>query len=210
MSPIADNLIKGTKGLPNVTIAQRGEHYSDMMAEGPIVPGACIIPSDAGVQGGGQPNRPGESRKVKQLVTADAADIKPGMIWVAMRVVEPPFQNDTSLLPGAGPNEVVNVPIKAGDYVHTQLSGIFILTLVEPGIAYKPFDILGWDPEADRPAGKRGVTDDETGAWTNVAANFVANSGVLQVHEVRGPYGDDDEYLLFARHQAGGGGMGAG
>lgn len=168
--------------LPNVTVAFPGEHWSNRIASGAIVPGEGVIPVNFNGKLG-----------VKRASAADPVD----QMGIALRVIEPPDMAGPSLYTTPlGPNEIVNRQINNGEYVHTYYSGAFHLTLVTPR-AWVPSELLEWDPAAARPTGKSG-----TGAW-KVAASaaralfevmefrpFSANGqeGIVTVRSLRGQF----------------------
>ena len=169
-------------GLPNVTVAFPGEHWSDRKASEPIAPGEAVVPINNG------------GKLYVKRATAVEAGAASRRVGIALRTVQVP---DVNTGPGAlGPNEIVNQLIPVGDYVHVYYSGAFHLTLVAPA-AYLPADLIGWDPAAARPAGKGGV-----GAWKKVAAEADAlfevikpyravngaNEGILTVRSLRGQF----------------------
>jgi hypothetical protein len=167
MTPVAGAYpIQGVGKLPNVDIANPGEVWSNLKANGNIVPGACIAPVA------------GATRRFKQVVAdADVADRR--QVGIALRTVEEP---DINSGPGAlGPNELVNRMIADGDWLRLYLTGALHL----------PGQIIGWHDGAARPVGKAAGT----GAWTNVAANFVPKTDIFEVIEFR-PYGGGNEGLL--------------
>jgi hypothetical protein len=145
------HVLSGTGPLANISIAFMGEHWSNVIADGAIVPGTPIVPSTSA----------NGKRRVKAAVATDMDD---GRVAVALRTVEHP---DTNTGPGSlGPNEIVNQTIADGEYVHEFRSGAFNLTLVAPAAGYAPGDLLTWDEGATRPAGKAAGT----GAWTKTGA----------------------------------------
>lgn len=167
--------LTGVSGLPNVTVANgpRSRHYSHHKASGSITPGAAVYPVyDA--TGSASVNTPGNARKLRVAVAGDAS--KPlGQLAIACRVVEVPDQN---VGPNQkGPNEIMNQTINDGEYVHAFYEGDFHLTLVVPD-TYQPGDLIGWDDNGVRPAGKSGV-----GAWAKNAAADIDN--VFEVIEWR-------------------------
>jgi hypothetical protein len=185
MSPVFPTVgnypLTDVASLPNVTIAFPGEHWSNRIASGAIVPGEAVVPV----------NYNGKSA-VKRATTADAVL----QMGIATRVIEPPDSAVGSLYTTAlGPNEIVNRQINDGEYVHAYYSGAFHLTLVTPR-AWVPGELLEWDAAGARPTGKAG-----TGAWkVGTAARalfdvmevrpFSANGleGVLTVRSLRGQF----------------------
>lgn len=161
--------LSGVSKLPNVDIASPGEVWSNLRANGLIVPGACIAPVSVGGK-----------RAAKAVVAGDTVDID--QVGVALRQVEiPDVNNGPSAL---GPNEIVNQTIADGDYLRRYMSGVLHLTLVTPRNDYAPGQKVGWDPAGARPAGKAAGT----GSWTNVAGNIKAGTAIFEVFEYR-PYG---------------------
>lgn len=171
------------KNLPNVTVAFPGEHWSDGKAAEVIVPGELVVPVNSG------------GKLYWQRAASGAVDPRAA---VALRPVMIPDTNGGSLYgQPLGPNEIVNLPIQVGEYVHAYKSGAFHLTLIKPDATYAPADLIGWDPAGTRPAGKGG-----TGSWgkTGVAANALfevqewrpystdRTEGVLTVRSLRGQF----------------------
>jgi hypothetical protein len=84
--------------LPNVSIASPGEVWSNLRANGVVIPGAAIAPVNVGGQ-----------LYAKQLIVGDTP-VKE-QVGVALRQVEVP---DVNTGPNAlGPNEIVNTAIGA-------------------------------------------------------------------------------------------------
>jgi hypothetical protein len=163
--------------LPNVSIASPGEVWSNLRANGNIVPGAAIAPVSVG----------GKLR-AKQLVGGDAP-VKE-QVGVALRQVEIP---DVNTGPNAlGPNEIVNQMIADGDYLRRYMTGVLHLTLCEPRDDYIPGQKIGWAVAAARPAGKASGT----GAWSN--AGILAGTDIFEVFEYR-VFGGADEGILTVR-----------
>lgn len=163
--------------LPNVTIASPGEVWSNLRANGAIVPGAAVAPVNVGGK-----------LYAKQLVALDAPNID--QVGVAMRQVEIP---DVNTGPSAlGPNEIVNQTIANTDYLRRVMTGVLKLTLVEPRADYEPGQLIGWAVAAARPAGKAAGT----GAWSN--AGILAGTTIFEVFEYV-TYGEDDEGILTVR-----------
>lgn len=162
--------------LPNVTVAFPGEHWSNRIAQGPIVPGEAVVP----VNYGGK-------LAVKRAATADATD----RMGIAMRTIDVPDNSSGSLYyEPLGPNEIRNLQINDGQYVHTYYSGAFHLTLATPR-AWAPADLVGWDAGAARPTGKAGV-----GAWV-LAASIAA--ALFEVMEFRPFSANGQEGILTVR-----------
>lgn len=162
--------LESVANLANVVVAFPGEHWSDRKAAEDIVPGEAIVPSSAGW------NVAGASDAAAQLA-------------IALRTIQTP---DTNTGPGAlGPNEIMNQTIEEGDYVHAYYSGSFHLTLVVPSASYAVGDLIGWDANGARPAGKSG-----SGAWAKNSAADI--DSVFEVQEVR-VVNDDNEVILTVR-----------
>jgi hypothetical protein len=97
--------------LPNVTIAFPGEHWSNRIAKGAIVPGEACMP----VNYGGK-------LAMQRAATADA----PKRMAIATRVIEIPDRaSDSGYSTSLGPNEIKNRQINDGQYVHAYYSGVF-------------------------------------------------------------------------------------
>jgi hypothetical protein len=175
--------LTGVAKLPNVTIAFPGEHWSNRVASGAITPGEAVTEVNfGGVLG------------AKVCTTAQAAEKRGG---IATRVISPPDGATDSLYSTSiGPNEIKNLPIKSGEYVHVYYSGVFHITLIVPR-AWVPGELVKWNPAGARPTGKSG-----TGSWdvTTVEAEavfttvefrpFSANGqeGLLTVRSIRGQF----------------------
>jgi hypothetical protein len=154
--------LTGVAGLPNVTVAFPGEHWSNRKASGAIVPGEAVVP----VNSGGK----------LYMRTAGSADVIT-QLAIALRPIDPP---DPNVGPASlGPNEIVNQAIASQEYVHAYYSGVFHLTLVVPA-TYVPGDLIGWDADGARPVGKSG-----TGAWAkNAAADIDSMFEVMEFREL--------------------------
>lgn len=162
--------------LPNVHVAFPGEHWSNRIAQGTITPGDAVVETNYG----------GKLAMRRATTTDD-----PRLLAVAKRTVGIPDTNDGSMYGAAlGPNEVENLPIADGQYVHAYFSGVFVLSVATPRL-WVPGDLVGWDPAAARPAGKTG-----TGAWI-LAASIGAAFGVAQ--EFRPFSANGQEGLLTVR-----------
>lgn len=175
--PISASPGGATKNLPNVTVAFPGEHWSDGKAAEAIVPGELVVPINSG------------GKLYWQRAASGAVDPRAA---VALRTVQIPDTNPGSLYgQPLGPNEIMNLPLNVGDYVHAYMSGVFHLTLITPDATYHPSDLIGWDPAGVRPTGKGGV-----GSWkkTGVAAN-----ALFSVQEWRPYSSDGTEGLLTVR-----------
>lgn len=165
--------LTGAAALPNATVAFPGEHWSRGKASEVIVPGEAIVPINSG-------------GKLYHRI-AEAGD-DAALVSLALNTVLTP---DTNTGPGSlGPNELVNQAIPVGQYVHEYRSGGFHLTLVVPD-DYGPSDLIGWDVDGVRPAGKDG-----TGAWAKDADADIES--LFQVIEWR-PVGEDGEGILTVR-----------
>lgn len=191
-------VLSATGKLPNVTVAHPGERWSDCKAAGPITPGAAICPANfaSAAASGRAETTPGNARPLKQVEASDTVDSR--QVALALRTIVPPYEQSVTdgTLADDGPNELVNRVIASGEYLIEQKSGAFNLTLVEPRSDYRPSQIIGWNPAATRPAGKRGVSNAEVGAWSNTSRK--AGTDFLEVLEVL-PYGDNGEVLLIVR-----------
>jgi hypothetical protein len=167
--------LEGVGDLPNVSVAFPGEHWSDRYASGEITPGEAVVPTASAGK-----------MFMRKAGAGDAALAV--QVAIAMQPWQPPDQNSG---PAAeGPNELVNTPIKNGEYVHAWYSGGFNLTLVVPG-EYNPGDLIGWDANGKRPAGKEGE-----GAWAKNASADI--DSLFEVHLWR-PVNDDNEGILTVR-----------
>ena len=178
MSPVAGAYpLLGVARLPNVSIASPGEVWSNLRANGVVIPGAAIAPVNVGGR-----------LRAKQLIAGDVP-VKE-QVAVAMRQVEIPDVNNG---PAAlGPNEIVNQAIADGDYLRRYMSGALHLTLVEPRDDYVPGQKIGWAVAAPRPAGKAAGA----GAWSNAA--ILAGTDIFEVFEYR-VYGGANEGILTVR-----------
>lgn len=178
MPPVAGAYpLAGVGRLSNVTVAFPGEVWSNLRANGVIIPGAAVAP----VAVGGK-------LYAKQLVAGDTPDVR--QVGVAMRQVEIPDVNDG---PAAlGPNEIMNQPIANGDYLRRVLTGALHFTLCEPRADYVPGQRVGWAPAAARPAGKAAGA----GAWSN--AGILAGTDIFEVFEYRA-FGGANEGILTVR-----------
>lgn len=175
-------------GLPNVTVAFPGEHWTNgVSASGVILPGEAIVPvASAG------------KLAWRVAVDADISSLDP-RICIAKQPVSIPDINTGSIYnPALGPNEIVNLPILLGAYVHSYRTGAFQLTLIVPK-TYNPGDLVSWNPEGVRPDGKPGgfgytgaaVSQgaDTAGCWDEVTAcpGGAKANALLEVIEWR-PY----------------------
>src|SRR3954469_3108551 len=176
--------LTGVAGLPNVTIAFPGEHWSNRKASGQVVPGEAVVP----VNSGGK-------LYTRKAVAGDTALI--AQLGIALRTIDHPDSASGSTYTQAlGPNEISNLAMATHDYVHTYYSGAFHLTLVAPAV-YVPGDLIGWAAAGARPAGKTG-----TGSWAkNATADLdsifevmewrqinAANEGIRTVRSLRGQF----------------------
>jgi hypothetical protein len=178
MTPVAGAYpLLGVGKLPNATIASPGEVWSNLRANGVIIPGAAIAPVNVGGK-----------LYAKQLIAGDTP-VKE-QVGVALRQVEVP---DVNSGPNAlGPNEIVNQAIANADYLRRYMSGVLHLTLVEPRADYVPGQKVGWAVAAARPSGKAAGV----GAWSNAAV--LAGTDIFEVFEYR-PYGSGNEGILTVR-----------
>jgi hypothetical protein len=168
--------LTGVVGLPQVTVAFPGEHWSNRIAKGAIAPGEACMP----VNYGGK----------FAMQRAAAAD-SPKRMAIATRVIEiPDVASNSNYTHPLGPNEIKNRTINDGEYVHAYYSGVFHLTLVTPRV-WLPGDLVGWDPAAVRPTGIAGV-----GAWILAATEAVAWG---EVQEFRPFSANGQEGLLTVR-----------
>jgi hypothetical protein len=166
--------------LPNVTVAYPGEHWSDGRAGADIVPGSLVVPTS--------------SAGIRTWNVAASGTIDP-RATIALRPVSVPDTNPGSEYnPQLTPNDIVNLTLAQGSYVHAYRSGAFHLTLIEASSGYAPGNLIGWDPAGSPVAGKSGP-----GAWltvTNPAYAFFEvvdwrpltadnTQGVLTVHSLR-------------------------
>lgn len=171
--------LTGVGALPNVTVAFPGEHWSNRKASGSITPGEAVVPVASGT-----------ALYMKKAGSGDAIT----QLAIALRPVDVP---DPNTGPNAlGPNQIRNQAIATGEYIHAYYSGVFKITLCVPD-TYSPGDLVGWDADGARPAGKTG-----TGAWAkNAAADIdsvfevmeweavnASNEGILTVRSLRGQF----------------------
>lgn len=176
--------LTGTEGLPHVSVAFPGEHWSNRKASGAVLPGSCVVPVNDPA-GSASVNTPGNSLKMR---VAGAADVI-AQAAIALRTVQVPDQNTGP--GGQGPNEIMNKEIQNGEYVHAYYSGAFHLTLVTPRNDYVAGMLIGWDADGARPAHIPGV-----GAWApNAQADI---DSFFEVLEVR-PVGSNNEVILTVR-----------
>jgi hypothetical protein len=165
--------LTGVGGLPNVNIAFPGEHWSDGRASGTVTPGVAIVP---------------QASAGKRYWRVAGASDSALQLAIALRPVDHP---DPNTGPAAlGPNELRNQDMAQGEYVHAYYSGSFHLTLVVPD-SYSEGDLIGWDADGARPAGKGG-----SGAW---AKNSAADIDSIFEVQLWRPVNDDDEGVLTVR-----------
>jgi hypothetical protein len=170
--------LTGVAALPNVTVAFPGEHWSDRKASEIIVPGEAVVP----VNSGGK----------LYMRVAEAADAAT-QLAIALRTVSVPDINRGSIYAQPlGPNEIMNLPLAVGDYVHAYYSGVFHLTLIAPDDTYAPGDLIGWDADGARPTGKGGA-----GSWAKNADADI--DSIFEVQEWRPINADGDEGILTVR-----------
>jgi hypothetical protein len=163
--------------LPNVSIASPGEVWSNLRANGVVIPGAAIAPVNVGGQ-----------LYAKQLIVGDTP-VKEQVGVALLQVQEPDVNTGPNAL---GPNEIVNTAIASGDYLRRYMTGVLHLTLVEPRADYVPGQKIGWAVAAARPAGKAAGT----GAWSNAA--ILTGTDIFEVFEYR-TYGSSNEGILTVR-----------
>lgn len=176
---VGDYPLSDVAALPNVTVAFPGEHWSDRIASGAVVPGECVVPVASGAGASAR-------KAMRKAVAGDAA--LANRVAIALRPVDHP---DVNTGPGSlGPNEIRNQAMAHGDWVHAYYSGVFHLTLIVPN-TYLPYDLIGWDADGVRPAGKGG-----TGAWAKDAAADI--DSIFEVMEFR-PVGSANEGILTVR-----------
>jgi hypothetical protein len=113
------------------------------------------------------------------------------------KIMVPDVNPGSQYNPQLGPNEIMNLPIASGDWMRNYKSGVLNLTLVAPDATYKEGDIIGWDPEATRPAEKAAGK----GAWAKHSddAEVVANTDIFVVHGPPQFYGEVGECVLTVR-----------
>lgn len=167
--------LSGVAGLPNVTVAFPGEHWSDRTASGAITPGAAVVPTTSA----------GKLR-MRVATNSDVAT----QLAIALRCVDIP---DSNLGSGSlGPNEIKNTEIADGEYVHAYYSGVFHLTLIAPDDSYAPGDLIGWDANGARPTGKSG-----SGSWAKNSAADI--DSIFEVQEWRPYSANGQEGILTVR-----------
>jgi hypothetical protein len=177
--PIEATVGGAVSGLPNVSVAFPGEHWSDGKAAVAIDPGSMIVP----IASGG-----------KLYWNIAASGVVDPRAAIALRPVMVPDRNQGSqYYEPLGPNQIMNLVLHPHEYVHSYHSGAFQLTLVTPG-AYLPSDLIGWDPAASRPTGK--AQTNITGAWKKVTNAAYA---LFEVQEWRPVSTDGLEGILTVR-----------
>jgi hypothetical protein len=181
MTPIRESAgqfpLTGVKNLPHVSVAFPGEHWSDRVASGSIVPGEAIIPAGSA-----------NSRGQMMMRTAKSSDTI-GQLAIALRPIDVPDPNNGPNQ--LGPNEVRNKTMAPGEYVHAYYSGAFTLTLVDPTHTYSPGATIGWDANGPRPEGIAGE-----GSWApDAQADIDAFFEVISVTKV----GSNGEVILKVR-----------
>lgn len=166
--------LESVAGLPHVSLAFPGEHWSDGKATEAITPGSMVTTVASG------------GKKYHSIAASGTVSRKHG---IAMRTVQIPDPNGgpNSL----SPNDVMNEDISAHEYVHVYYSGGFHLTLIEPDDSYAPGDLIAWDPAASRPTGISG-----SGAWKKTSTE--ANA-LFVVEDWRPLTGNDEEGVLTVR-----------
>lgn len=171
--------LKGVSKLPHVAVAFPGEHWSDRVASGSIVPGEAVVPAGSATARG--------NMVVRTAGSGDTALIP--QLAIALRPVDVP---DPNIGPNTlGPNEIRNQTMVAGGWVHCYYSGAFTLTLVDPRRTYLPGDLIGWDADGERPSGIAGV-----GSWApNANADLDSILEVTHVEKV----GSGGEVILKVR-----------
>src|SRR4051812_27191688 len=121
--------LTGVAKLPNVTVAFPGEHWSNRIADGAIVPGEAVVPSNVGGK-----------LAMRRALTADPI----AQMAIALRTIDvPDIATQSQYTTPLGPNEIKNLQIEDGEYVHAYYSGAFHLTLITPR-AWAPGELVGW------------------------------------------------------------------
>lgn len=160
--------LTGVAGLPNVTVAYPGEHWSDRIASAAIVPGECVVPV----------NLSGKLA-MRRAAAGDGALVTAQQSAIALRTIDIPDRATDSIYSvSLGPNEIKNLQINPGEYVHAYYSGVFHLTLVVPR-TWVPGELVGWNAGGARPTGKPG-----TGAW-DVGGGAGVLPAMFEVQEFR-------------------------
>lgn len=183
----------GVGKLPNASVAFPGEVWSNKRASGVIIPGSLVKETLAEGVGSWAPVAGGDT----VVTTGDG--IRQQTLGIAMRQVMVPDVNPGSQYnPQLGPNEIVNLPIAAGDWMRVYKTGVMNITLVKPDTTYKEGDIIGWDPAAERPAEKAAGE----GAWAKHKeddSGVIANTDIFVVHSTPQFYGSTGECVLTVR-----------
>lgn len=168
--------LTGVAKLPNITVAFPGEHWSNRIAQGAIVPGEAVVP----VSYGGK-------LAMRRATGADAV----AQMAIAKRPVDVPDNSAGSqYYAPLGPNEISNLQIADGQYVHAYYSGVFHISLIVPR-AWAPAELVAWNAAGARPAGKVGA-----GSW-DLAAD--ATKALFEVMEFRPYSADGHEGLLTVK-----------
>jgi hypothetical protein len=144
--------LDSVSGLLNCNVVHPGEKWSDARASGVVTPGEPVVEVASGAS-------PDATLVVRRAEAGDAA----AALMIATRTVDIPDVNSgpTSL----DPNAVKNQDIPAFEWLMRHVSGVFDLTLVTPD-TYKPGELIGWDLNGARPAGKSTTHE---GAWAKDA-----------------------------------------
>lgn len=182
----------GVGKLANASIAFPGEVWSNRRASGIIIPGSCVKP----VNVAGVPSLAPVAKGDEIVLNGDG--VRREEIGVAMRqIMVPDINPGSQYSPQLGPNEIVNIPIASGDWLRNYMSGVLNLTLVKPDATYEAGDIIGWDPDAERPEGKA----EGEGAWAKHSddAKVIANTDIFVVHMAPQFYGEKGECVLTVR-----------
>lgn len=173
--------------LPNVTVAYPGEHWSDGKAGVLITPGQLVVPGGSAVT---QTFRSLNSTKIWTVAASGALDPR---ACLALRPISVPDINPGSEYnPQLTPNDISNLAMAVGAYVHTYRSGAFHLTLIVADSSYTPGDLLGWDPAATPQGGKPAV-----GAWKKVNGN--PTYALMEVEQWRPLTSDNTQGVLSAK-----------
>lgn len=178
--PAGNFPLTGVSKLPHVAVAFPGQHWSDRVASGNIVPGEAVVPA-------GSANVRGQML----MRTANSGDAIT-QLAIALRPIDVP---DVNTGPNAlGPNEIRNQTMKPGDYVMPYYTGGFTLTLVDPRRTYTPGMLIGWQANGQRPEGIAGE-----GSWApNAQADIDSYFEVVTVTKV----GSNGEVILKVRTAA--------
>lgn len=169
--------LTGVANLPNATVAFPGEHWTNRIAKGAVLPGTAVTE----VSYGGK-------LAVQTAAATDAIE----QISLALRPIDvPDGASQSQYTTPLGPNQIKNLPMADGDYVHTYYSGAFHLSLVVPR-AWAPAELVAWNPTGARPTGKSG-----TGSWDVPGAG--TTDPLFTVMEFRPFSSDGHEGLLTVR-----------